>query len=54
MEEVLLKWKPAWNRLKIQAVVQKTLSQKMGRICGMSRDFKPFIAPTALHLLRKI
>jgi len=26
----------------------------MRRICNVGRDFKPFIAPTGWHLLRKI
>lgn len=54
MEEVLLKWKPTWNRLlrENRGSGTKPYTQKIGRICSVSRDFKPFIAPTGLQLLR--
>lgn len=40
MEEFLLKWKPAWNRLLRENTGSgiKPYTQKIGRICSISRD----------------
>lgn len=56
MEEVLSKWKQPWNRLLKENAGSgtKPYTQKIGRIRSVSRYFKPFIAPTALFILRKM